>query len=444
MAVRAPCPIALAPNMASAAAQMNASVSQRLGLDRLASGDAAAALDHLEGSPLIAEGRVAILGLDAVRERLGERWPIKREQVWENVERCIARQLGALVLTARVSEVDYIIAQPQAERYTAHAGCLSVLREILTFFLGEARSTDLRLREVTALGGGSVECHPVDPRTIMLEAAKVQAASTAASPEIVMPQIAAEDASPDRWSPFTAGDGRGLKVSCRIHPVFELREMRLVGHRLESRVSDVRTGVFLDSAAMRVLSPGDRERVDLATIARGVSRLRATDPGSRKPLLMLPAAFTTLGASRGRMALSQALREAKLDAATRIVCEIHELDGAPAARLTEAISLVKPFCYAAVGLVRDDRRSIEAAARVGLGGFALDVGGRAEGDQDLLLRLHAYAAMARAQAKVVMALGLSSPRQLALAKLAGLTHASMRADAAADGATPSGVLSSVL
>lgn len=416
--------------MAPATSASSAEKLQSLGLDRLVSADGAAMLEHLEGSPLIAEGRVALISLEAVRERMADRWSYKREQVWEQVERCITRQMGAMVMSARVTETDYVVAQPQVERYAAHAGCLSVLREILTFFLGEARTADLRLREVTALHGGVIDGRKVDPRTIMIEAAKAQEASAAAPPAVVVPEIAAEDASPDRWSPFVAGDGRRLKVSCRIHPVFELRELRLVGHRLEPRVSDMRTGNFLDGGGVALLSPGDRERVDLATIARGVSRLRATEQNSRQPLLMLPAAFTTLGSTRGRMALSQALREARIDDTTRIVCEIHELEGAPSARLLEAVSLVRPFCYATVGQVRDERRSIEAAARGGLGGVVLDLAGRTENDQDLMVRLHAYAALARAQVKVAMAFGLSTPRQLALARLAGLTHASMHTEAA--------------
>lgn len=421
--------------MSPATLPSNAEKLQSLGVDRLAAADGAAMLEHLEGSPLIAEGRVALISLEAVRERMADRWPYKREQVWEQIERCIQRQMGALVMSARVTDTDFVVAQPQVERYAAHAGCLSVLREILTFFLGEARTADLRLREVTSLSGGVIDGRKVDPRTVMVEAAKAQAASAAPAPSVVVPEIAAEDASPDRWSPFVAGDGRRLKVSCRIHPVFELRELRLVGHRLEPRVSDMRTGNFLDGQGVTLLSPGDRERVDLATIARGVSRLRATEQNSRQPLLMLPAAFTTLGSTRGRIALSQALREARIDDATRIVCEIHELDGAPSARLLEAVSLVRPFCYATVGQVRDDRRSIEAAARGGLGGVVLDLAGREENDQDLMVRLHAFAALARAQVKVAMAFGLSTPRQLALARLAGLTHASMHAEAAATPAT---------
>src|SRR4051812_4810536 len=103
--------------MAAASAQVSASPLQQLGIDRLASADAASMLDRLQGSTLVTEGKITLLGLDAVRERLGERWPVKREQVWEQVERCIARQMGPAVMIVRVCETDYVVAQPAAERW---------------------------------------------------------------------------------------------------------------------------------------------------------------------------------------------------------------------------------------------------------------------------------------------------------------------------------------
>ncbi|HYF24069.1 MAG TPA: hypothetical protein VD929_11795 [Caulobacteraceae bacterium] len=395
------------------------------GLDRMASAQSAAALERLQGSSLLSEGRVVLIGLDAVRARLGGRWASKREPVWEHVERCLARQMGPAAFVVRVSETEYLVAQPQIGRYAAQAACLSVLREVLTFFLGEALPADLSIREVTALTPQGVTCTPVDPAGVT-SAALSEAPSTAPAPDPA-------DASPDRWSPFTTADGRVLKVSCLIDPVFEMQQVRMIGHRLEPRVVNLNDGATLDAVGLRALSPGERERVDLATIARGVSRLRTRPAG--KPLLMLPAAFTTLGSSRGRAAMTLALKESKIDQTTRIVCEVRELDGVPTSRLSEAVSLVKPFCYAVVGRVGDDRRSLLEAARGGFAGFSLDLQERDLPDMDFLQRLHAFTSLARDHARVCMALGLRSPKQLALSRVAGVSHASMRVEADATGAS---------
>jgi hypothetical protein len=410
--------------MPASAAALTKLDTHRLGLDRLASADASATLERLRGSPLLAEGKVNLIGLDAVRDRLGARWQAKREQVWEQTERCFTRQMGPLAFAVRVSETDYIVAQPQVGRYAAQAGCLSVLKEVLTFFLGDAAPADLRLREVTSLSADGANCRAVDPGSALSAAAK-EAGSAPSS----KPPVAPEDASPDRWSPFVTGDGRAIRVSSRVDPIFELQQMRMVGHRLEPRLIDLATGEVLTAAATAALSPAERERTDLANIARGVSRLRSTAAGARQPLLILSAAFSTLGATRGRMSLSAALREAKVDANTRIVCEIRELDGAPPALLAEAVALLKPFCYATLGLCGEGRAAIETLAPCGFTGLAMKLFDSSDDRQALLRRMQIFAAQARPGKKVCMAFGLSSPMDLALAQMAGLTHASMRADA---------------
>lgn len=412
-------------------AATSASVPNRpFGLDRLVSADAEAALERLQGSPLVAEGRAVMVGLDAIKLRLAERWPSKRQQVWDHLERSFVRQIGNAGMVVRVSETDYLVAQPGAARFAAQASCLTVLREVLTFFLGEAGPGDIALREVTAVTPQGVQCQPLEAQAIMLAAA---AQRTAPAPAIDTPEIAPDDASPDRWSPFSTGDGRTLRVSCRIDPVFELSAVRLVGHRLEPRVIDLKNNHALDAAGIRALSPGDRERVDLATIARGVNRLRASDKNSRRPLLMLPAAFTTFGSTRGRTALTQALREARVDEETRIVVEIRELDGAPLARLSEAVGLMRPFCYAVVGRVTSDRRAIDAAIKGGVSGLSLELNKREDSEQELLFRLHSFANRAKSHVRVCMAFGLTTPRHLALARLAGLTHASITTEDATEG-----------
>ena len=46
---------------------------------------------RLDGSEALQGGAVNIIGLDSVRDKLGERWPAKRSRVWEHVERELLR-----------------------------------------------------------------------------------------------------------------------------------------------------------------------------------------------------------------------------------------------------------------------------------------------------------------------------------------------------------------
>ncbi len=395
-------------------------------LDRLISDDGGTVIDRLCGSPLLAAGKVVMIGLDAVRTGMGESWAGKRERVWEFSERCFTRHAGSEAMVVRVSETDYLIVQPDLSRYAGQATCLAALKEVLTFFLGEARRGDLALREVTTLSHGSFTSRHLEDVVFADPSSADASAEVAIDPR---PARAAEAptaqslSSPDRWSPFVSDEGRTLRISSRLEPVFEMHQARLVGHRLDPVVTCLDTQVTLDVAALRALSGADRERVDLATIARGVSRIRSTDAKARSPLIMLPAAFTTLGSSRGRAALVAALTEAKIDAWTRVVCEITDLDDVPASRLVEALSLIKPFCYAAVGRVGKNGRTLNALASAGFNGVSRLFNGERD-DGALYDGLRRHVAACQGRIKVCMAFGLPSYRALAVAGAAGATHAS--------------------
>ena len=341
----------------------------------------------------------------------------------------------AEALVIRVSETDYLVAQPDISRFAGQVNCLAALREILTFFLGEARPEDLFLREVTTLSQGGVTSHKVDaPRGVQNDFPD----ETVAPPSSLPPaETASQQASPDKWSPFATSDGRALRVSCLLEPVFEMQKVRLVGHRLEPVVTRVLEGglPWTPGRAINALSPVDRERVDLATIARGVSRIRSTAVGARSPMIMLPAAFTTLGSSRGRAALVNAMTEAKVDAWMRVVCEIDELDGAPTSRLIEAVSLIKPFCYAILGRTGGNRRTMDAIATAGFNG-ASRLFDPAAPDEILFERLQWFAESARERMKVCMSFGLTRRQGVALASAAGVSHTAIGAPTLTDGEYP--------
>ncbi len=49
--------------------------------------DATAALEPFLNSPLLASGQINLLSLDPIAERLGARWPARREPVYDYTER---------------------------------------------------------------------------------------------------------------------------------------------------------------------------------------------------------------------------------------------------------------------------------------------------------------------------------------------------------------------
>ena len=108
-------------------------------IDRISAAGAQDVLDRLQNTALLESGAVNVIGLDAIRRKLGDRWPHKRSQIWEHVERELERNLGPADIFLRTDDISYMIAQPGSAGFAAQSICLSILQDILKFFLGESR-----------------------------------------------------------------------------------------------------------------------------------------------------------------------------------------------------------------------------------------------------------------------------------------------------------------
>jgi hypothetical protein len=351
--------------------------------------------------------------------RLGDRWPMRREQVYDHVERSLQRHLAGEGYWQRVSERDYLIVQPGATRFGAQAFCLGCLRELLKHFLGETRESDLQVCEVTRLSPSGLSAAPVDALAVEAAAAREAASARAAEPPSIGPA--------SNWTPFVATDGRPMRVSCTLEPVFQLKTHARIGYRMARRV--VQTGGAereLSDAERQALSRSDIERVDLATIARGLGRLTAEAHKPLQPSLILPVSYVSLSNLKSRALLATAFKEAQTRVRQGVICEAVDIEGVPPGALLAAISMIKPFCLFVVGHVHDP--SDKALRELGgshLQGISFDCPAGLDDDADFLDWARTAIGGAKRITKSVLVYRLSSPRRAAMAGVLGASHASL-------------------
>ncbi|HWE45684.1 MAG TPA: hypothetical protein VG407_06605 [Caulobacteraceae bacterium] len=386
-------------------------------IDHIVDADAASALERLEGSPLVEEGQVNLIGLNSIKARLGDRWPARADQVHDHVCKSLSRFLSGRGHFVRISQTDYLVVQPDRSRYQCQTACLTFMRDLLSYFLGAAAAIDIEVREVNGLSRNRVEARLIDPTTIREDAPP---ATDPKARNNTLP-------SPDKWSPFIAADGRRIHVSCALEPVFSLAALQQVGYRLTRTVIDEATKVPLSKEAQSALSPADIELVDLAAISRGISRLNAQGASRRPPLLLIPVSYSTLGTRRGNAAVFACLKEARGVSTTRVVCELKNIEGVPTSALFSSVAILRRACYAVIGrLEQKPTRTRETFGTVGLNGFAFKYRGPHDEDIGMVASLAPDVAAMQDVAPTTMVLGLRAPREIALAKLVGATHASMR------------------
>ena len=394
----------------------------RTSVERFSSHELGPTLERFQSSGMLEEGRINLIGLDAIAERLGDKWEGRQEQIYHHVERTLTRHLEGGGFFQRVSPTDYLVVQPALGKFSAQVSCLLYLRELLNHFLGGAAPEAADVLEVTSLSGGRIFAAEID------QAYATAAARTEPPP---VPHDA-DDSLPTPWNPFVAADGRTLRVSCHLEPVFELKTFARIGYRIARRVLRMPEEVELSARELGNLTTADIEKVDLATIARGVSRLKSEQGNAKQPTLFLPVSYTTLSSQRGRGPLIARFKEATEGVEKGLVCEISNIEGVPGSALAAVAVMIKPFCLIVVGKLREPPgRALEDLRGVRLQGVAFEAGAHPLERAEFTAWADQAVANARRITRSVIIHGLSGPEYLGLAGLAGATHASLAARRAA-------------
>lgn len=334
---------------------MSSTVFEPVRLDFSAVADA---VGRLNEAGLVAGGGVIVINLGAIRTAMAERWPSRRDRVWEHAERTLTRVLGPAAMVVRAGDDDLLLAQPGADRHAALGLALQGLREVITYFLGEVKPSDLKLRQVDSINGSELIC-----RDLPLSA-------LAAPHEIVAtlrpkPQPPARASPP--WKVFAGFDGGAIRVTCALDQLILLKSGAMAGCRLRPAVADV-SGAAPIAVRLSAMDWRDAERVDITMMEQAPDVL-STQPAT--PMFVLPASFSTLSSQRGRRLFMDHVENLGRRFERRVAIEIRDLRGVPASRLAEVVSLIKPVCHAVLGEVEPDRIDIAATASCGLNGLSV-------------------------------------------------------------------------
>ncbi|HLZ75508.1 hypothetical protein [Phenylobacterium sp.] len=384
---------------------------------RITSVDLAAALDQFSDAGLLTEGKVNLIALDAIVERLGVRWTTRRAQIHDYVARFIERRLGSDGYHLRISETDFLICQPEVGRFAGQAACLQILRDVLTHFIGDATLADDCVHQVTKVSASEIQGTRVRASEVEKGERMEREALASARPRRTL----------DRWTPFVASDGRELRVACRLEPVVELKSFGQIGFRIARRVLVAGSDEAVTAEMVRKLSRADIMRIDLAAAARGMEALRMADTGEAPPSLIMPVSFISLASQRGRTAIAGLLMEARDLVKRGVICEISDIEGVPQGVMLHVVSLIRPYCLFVVARIDLGPPAAATLAQLRHSGVqALSVESpRGLTDAAFLRWMKTTVEAARRVVRSMLLYQLAAPQQAALAAKIGATHASV-------------------
>lgn len=392
-----------------------ASESPALSAERITETSVAESLQRLSESGQIERGCVTVIGLDAIRDRLGAKWAARKAWVWETAHRHLHRRLGDNGFAVQLGEVDMAICagtNPETNR----AISLNLLRELLDFFLGSQRFEDMRMASVVWVRGEEIGCAPLDPRSI--EPLDEHPSFQPTSPATAAPAKRME------WSTlsFATADGHGLDLGLGFEAVINLRNQVPVATRLRPLAMERDSGNPCGVRWIEQLSPTDQSTVIEAIGDAAASLYLTSDVG-----LVIPCSIYTLSTGRNRALVAEKLQAVVTIPTKPVIIELTDVDhGTPQGRLLEAVSLLSPHCRAVVARMGPSRPDVEILRAARLAGQSIDCTGF--DGRELIARISAASQVRFGS--LLFAFGLTSSAACDLASVSGATHGGMATPAA--------------
>jgi hypothetical protein len=372
--------------------------------ERVTDTGAVASLQRLALSGEIERGLVTVIGLDAIRERLGAKWQVRRDWVWETVERHLTKGLGASGFWLRLGEVDVAVCAGRTAEASRVIG-LNLLRELLDFFLGSSRFEDMRIASIVWVRGDEIGCARLDPRGLE---------------EIQEPRSFQPDPPPARapiWSAlsFRTAKGRNLRLDLAFESVINLRNRVPVATRLKPLVREQGSHEPYAGRWIEELRTADQIAAICAIGGAAKALHQEGDAG-----VIVPCSLSTLAVARNRAMAVEMLQGVEHRPAKPVVIELIDLDqGTPQGRLLDAVSLLSPHCRAVIARLPAARPALEMLRGARLGGVSVECAGCR---LDALIARLSAATHPVAVGPLTFAFGLASEAARDVAAAAGATH----------------------
>jgi len=385
-------------------------------MERLSSASLSEVLDKV--APAIAAGAVTILSVEAIRDRSGDRWARKREQVESFVDRAFERLSDGAGFISALNDAEFAAVQPKAGRAAAVGLCAKLLRETLDFFLGAAAREDMRLFEVTAFTNGELSLRAVEGGALDGEENGSPRSRTPnpAPPCEVLP------GGPRRRISLVTSAGLSLDIDIMPEPTWNVAARAIASHLLRVEVSLGMPEEAPRPTPAALLSPDIAADAALAGLDHAATLIGS---GAVQVALHAPILLSALTYSTSRYRLLHALRGYPSQVRRYLVLEIVGLtDGLPQCRLAELVGILNPYAAAVLARAPSELSDVSSWRRCGLKGVTLDGSHLSPSDRSVQYRLGRFAKASTEVARACVAYGLRSRSLMFAAWAGGFTHLS--------------------
>lgn len=291
---------------------------------------------------------VAILRLDAIRDALSERWPRKRDQVWDFLEQAARRVLHQTELLCRVNDTEFLLACNGRDRSTAKAIAFNLVDQTRRFFLGEIAPA---AEEVLFIKWANerLELRPARRSPV---ASAVKSSRSAAPLQF----------SGCHWRlvPMRTVRGIELAVRCRCVEVLPLWGQP-TSLKVEVSVQDELFGRLLDLESRRALEVEDHLRLDTIMANYAQEMVFSRPPRFRSGFVLVEISLNTVTSRRSRDQLQATLSTFHPEVRRALRAElVHIEEDTSRTRIFEGVAALQSYVGGIVPRVSGSSRLLEA------------------------------------------------------------------------------------
>jgi hypothetical protein len=329
---------------------------------------------------LLQRGCVNVIGLEALRDKAGVRWPKIRDGVYARLEALLRQRLGPADFFVPLDEVSYLVTMPATEANDTKVACLRVAYDLYTEYLGVPDLGYINIYRVAQSGDDTIVLDRIV--TEELKSLSERAGTQEASQK---PQGPAEAV----WN-SGAKDRQLMDFRTHFLPVWDAKNEAITLYTcLPQRLAFQHAPVI--PVTLQDLSPKDRTKVEIACIRLGVEILARRLERGERFLIGFRIAFETLSSHISRVEFTSACRELPSDFRQYIVFTLTDVPaGVPHSRLGELVMTMKPYARAVMSEVPTFHRDFLNCQGIGLQAIGLNLEGQrlsAKDTDDEMLRL---------------------------------------------------------
>lgn len=378
----------------------------------------------------ILSGNIHLVGLQKIRNRIGDEWPRIAERAQDIAQKAIQRACGAEDVFTRYDELSFLIIFANLSTEQAQLRCLEIAEEIGRKLLGDnfvAEAAEVSSGVFEA--DGSLVFNAISKPDLIqrLIAEKEKKLDAAPGGEVAEQSATAdENGDADPGMPdfsFAQLDKTKALASIRIQyrPMWNLKQ-KVIANYFAAATGENLFGRRISDSALReeLASALSNAEFDMFVARSALRDLAVGVTKGNRVLMSWPIHFETLAARTGREAYIALCREIPDQVRQLLVFELDGLpDGVPQSRLLDIMAALKPFCRGIMVRVPADFHNFSVMTGLGLTGVGFSLSGYAPGDEQRIklmndfvdhatrigLRCYVHGIASRAQALAAIAAG---------------------------------------